>query len=174
MLRKEKEEVIIKIHDEIEASRLVVLTTFTGLDVEKMTNLRTALRKTDSNYRVVKNTLMKRAAEGTALAKLEEQFHGSSALIFCKGEPMEPCKILKDFAREQTAITIKGGVLDRRAVSREQIDAVATLPSREVLLAKLLFLMKAPHQGLVNVLVGVPQKFTRVIEEIRKKKEDQV
>ncbi|HNU70658.1 MAG TPA: 50S ribosomal protein L10 [Thermodesulfobacteriota bacterium] len=173
MLRKDKDKVIAEIHDSITESRLVVLSTFEGLNVEKMTDLRTLLRKNGCTYRVVKNTLMRRAAAGTPLADLDAQFIGSSAMIFCKGEPMEPCKALKDFSRDNAAVTIKGGILDERAVSREQIDAVATLPSREVLLGKLLFLMKAPHQGLVTVLAGVPQKFVRVLEEIRKKKEVQ-
>lgn len=170
MLRNEKEKVVAEICDQIKESRLVVLTTFTGLNVEKMTNLRNALRKVDTNYRVVKNTLVRRASQDTALKDLGKEFTGSSALVLCKGEPMEPCKLLKEFMKENEAVTIKGGMLDNKVVFKEQIDAIASLPSREILLAKMLFVMKSPQQGLVNVLIGVPQKFVRVLEEIRKQK----
>ena len=171
MLRKEKQSLVEELHEQIKESRLVVLTTFSGLNVEKMTALRTSLRSAGSNYRVVKNTLMRRAAQETALKDLDEQFNGSSALVFAEGEPMEPCKVLKNFIKEHDAVSVKGGVLDEKAVSKEQIDAIASLPSREELLAKLLFVMKGPQQGLVNVLVGVPRKFLRVLDEILKQKE---
>lgn len=172
MLRKEKQNLVEELHDQIKESRLVVLTTFSGLDVENMTTLRSSLRGVDSSYRVVKNTLMRRAAQETALKDIDEHFNDSSALIFAKGEPMEPCKVLKDFMKEHEAVTVKGGVLDDKVVTKEQIDAIASLPSREELLAKLLFVLKGPQQRLVNVLVGVPQKFVRILEEIRKEKED--
>jgi len=172
VLRKEKENVVSELHSRIKESRLVVLTTFSGLNVETMENLRNSLREAGSHYRVVKNTLMRRAAQDTALQELDEYFNGSSALIFAAGEPMEPCKVLKTFMKDHPAVAVKGGVLDEQAVSKDQIDAIASLPSREELLAKLLFLMKAPHQGMVNVLVGVPQKFVLVLEAIRQKKEE--
>ncbi len=171
MLRKEKEKLVTELQEQIRESRLVVLTTFSGLNVEKMTTFRTALRKADSTYRVVKNTLVRRAAQETALKDLDEHFNGSSALVLSKGEPIEPCKVLKDFMKEHEAVVVKGGVLDNKPLSKDQIDAIASLPSRETLLAKLLFIMKAPQQGLVNVLVGVSQNFVRVLEEIRKQKE---
>ena len=171
MLRKDKQNLVEELHEQIRDSRLVVLTTFSGLNVEKMTELRSSLRGAESSYRVVKNTLMRRAAQDTALKDLDEQFNGSSALVFAKGEPMQPCKVLKNFMKEHEAVSVKGGVLDDQAINKEQIDAIASLPSREELLAKLLFVMKGPQQGLVNVLVGVPQKFVRVLEAIRKQKE---
>jgi large subunit ribosomal protein L10 len=171
VLREEKENLVAELSDQINESRLIILTTFSGLSVESMTALRRALRKTDSTYRVVKNTLLRRAAQDSALNDFDEYFNGSSAVVFAKGEASEPCKVLKDFMKEHEAVTVKGGVLDEKAVTKEQIATIASLPSREVLLAKLLFMMNAPKQGLVNVLGGVPQKFVRVLEEVRKQKE---
>ena len=114
MLRKEKHNLVEKLHDQIKESRLVVLTTFSGLNVEKMTALRSSLRSADSSYRVVKNTLMRRAAQDTALKDLDEQFIGSSALVFAKGEPMEPCKVLKNFIKEHDAVSVKGRCAGRK------------------------------------------------------------
>jgi len=171
VLRRQKEKIVTEIHDHIKASRLAILTTFTGLDVDKMTGLRNSLREVDSEYRVVKNTLIKRAAHDTDLECLEECFIGSSAVIFTNGDPVRPCKVLKEFIKAHTQVEVKGGVLDGKALSVNEVDELASLPSREVLLARLLFLLQASKQGLVKALVGVPQKLVQVLEAIRQKKE---
>jgi len=170
VLRREKEKVVTELHDHIKDSRLIVLTTFTGLNVEKMTSLRNSLREVNSKYQVVKNTLMKRAACDTALESLEDFFTGSTAVIFTDGEPISPCKVLREFQKEHEQVEVKGGMLDGKVLSQNEIKEIATLPSREVLLAMFLLLLNAPKQKFVNVLAGVPQNFVRVLEEIRKKR----
>lgn len=171
MLRKQKENIVTELHEYIKDSRLVVLSSFTGLNVEKMTDLRKSLQEVESTYRVVKNTLIKKAAQGTNLESIKGSFVGSSAVIFTKGEPTRPCKIIKEFKKENEQIKIKGGVLEGKALSEKDIDELANLPSREVLLAKLLFFLRAPQQRLVNVFSGVSQRLVRVLEAIRKKRE---
>jgi large subunit ribosomal protein L10 len=171
VLRRQKEKIINEIRDQMQDSHLVILSTFTGLNVEKTTKLRKSLRGVESNYRVVKNTLINKAVKDTELESLENFFTGSSAVIFAKGDPSRPCKVLKDFKKEHKELEIKGGMLEGRVLFKKDIEGLADLPSREVLLAKFLFLLKAPHQKMVNVLMGVPQKLVQVLQAIKQKKE---
>ena len=171
MLRRQKETIINEIRNQIQDSQLVILSTFTGLNVEKMTKLRNSLREVESNYRVVKNTLIHKAVKGTDLESLKKFFVGSSAVIFAKGDPSRPCKVIKEFKKENEQLEIKGGIFEGRILFKNEIEGLADLPSREILLSKIFFLLRTPHQRLVNVLVGVPQKFVRALEAIRQKKE---
>jgi len=171
VLRRQKEKIINEIRDQMQDSHLVILSTFAGLTVEKITKLRKSLRGVESNYRVVKNTLINKAVKDTKLEALEKFFTGSSAVIFTKGDPSRPCKVLKEFRKEHEQLAIKGGMLDERVLFEKDIEGLADLPSREVLLAKFLFLLRSPHQRLVNVLMGVPQKLVQVLEAIKQKKE---
>jgi len=172
VLRKQKEKIVNELHEQIKGSRLIIFTTYTGLNVENMTNLRSSLREAESGFRVVKNTLMKKAAQETDLEHLEEKyFEGPSAILFTSGDPIKPCKVLQEFIKENKQVEIKGGILDGKVLSIDKIKELASLPSREVLLVKLLFLLQASKQGLVNVLMGVPQRLVMVLEAIKKKKE---
>jgi large subunit ribosomal protein L10 len=173
VLRRQKEKIINEIRDQIHDSHLVILTTFTGLNVEKITKLRKSLREVESNYRVVKNTLITKAIKDTDLESLEKFFTGSSAVIFAKGDPSRPCKVLKEFKKDHEQLEIKGGMFEGRMLLKKDIEGLADLPSREVLLAQFLFLLRAPQQRLVTVLIGVPQKLVRVLEAIKQKKESQ-
>jgi len=171
VLRKQKQEIIDEIREQIQGSPLIIFSTFTGLNVEKITQLRRLLREVNSSYRVVKNTLMKKAVKGTDLEAVERFLVGPSAVIFAKGEPSKPCKIIKEFKKENEQLEIKGGVFTGKVLSKKEIEELADLPSREVLIAKLLLLFRSPQQRLVNVLIGVPQKLVQVLEAIKKKKE---
>lgn len=171
MLRKQKEKIINDIRDRAHGANLVILSTFTGLNVEKITKLRKSLRGVESSYRVVKNTLINKAVKDTELESLGKLFTGSSAVIFAKGDPSRPCKVLKEFKKENDQLEIKGGMFEGRILSGKDIEGLADLPSREVLLAKLLFVLKSPHQRLVTVMSGVSQKLVQVLEAIKQKKE---
>ena len=171
MLRRQKEKIVNEIRDKLHDSHFVILSAFTGLNVEKMTRLRNSLREADCSYHVVKNTLINKAVKDTSLGALEKFFIGPSAVIFSKGEPSRPCKIIKEFKKENEQFEIKGGMLEGRVLSKKEIEGIADLPSREVLIAKMLFLLRSPHQRLVNVLMGVPQKLVRVLEATKQKKE---
>jgi large subunit ribosomal protein L10 len=171
VLRREKESIVTELHERIKDSRFVILTTFNGMNVEKMTDLRNRLRKVGGTYRVVKNTLLKRAAQETDLQVLEECLVGSSAIIIAENDPIGPCKVLREFRKESQQVEVKRAVLEGRVLTQVEVEELATLPSRAVLLSKLLFLLKAPQQRLVSVLAGVPQKFVRVLDAIRQQKE---
>lgn len=171
MLRREKEKIVTEISDRIKDSRLIILTTFSGLDVENITTIRSSLRDVGGRYQVVKNTLIKRAARETVLESMDQHFQGPLAVIFSDGDPIKPCKVLKDFTKDHEQVEIKGGILDNKVISMDEIKKLAGLPSREILLAQFLSLLKSPHQKIVTVLGGVPQKFVRVLDLIRQKKE---
>jgi large subunit ribosomal protein L10 len=168
VLRNQKEKIINEIRDQIQDS--LGHPSPLRVNVEKITKLHKSLG-VESNYRVVKNTLINKAVKDTELESLEKFFTGSSAVIFAKGDPSRPCKVLKEFKKEHEQLEIKGGMLEGRVLFKKDIEGLADLPSREVLLAKFLFLLRAPHQRLVNVLMGVPQKLVQVLEAIKKKKE---
>jgi len=173
VLRRQKEKIVSELHDRIKDSRLVVFTTFGGMNVEKMTELRNSLREADSGYKVVKNTLIQKASNNTDLGLLNASFfEGPSAMLFTSGDPIRPCKILKEFLKRHEQLRIRGGVLDGTILSGEKINELAELPGKEVLLSKLFFLLRAPTHRFVNVLAGVPQALVRVLEAIRQKKED--
>jgi len=171
VLPKEKEKVVTEIRERIKDSRLIILTTFSGLDVEKITNIRSSLREVGGRYQVVKNTLIKRAARETVLESMEKYFQGPLAVIFSDGDPIKPCKVLREFTKDHTQVEIKGGILDNKVISLDEIKELAVLPSREILLVQFLSLLKSPHQKIVRVLGGVPQKLVRVLDLIRQKKE---
>ncbi|MCD6353024.1 MAG: 50S ribosomal protein L10 [Proteobacteria bacterium] len=171
MLPKEKGKVVTEIRERIKDSRLIILTTFSGLDVEKITNIRSSLREVGGRYQVVKNTLIKRAARETVLESMEKYFQGPLAVIFSDGDPIKPCKVLREFTKDHTQVEIKGGILDNKVISLDEIKELAVLPTREILLVQFLSLLKSPHQKIVRVLGGVPQKLVRVLDLIRQKKE---
>ena len=171
MLPIEKEKVVTEIRERIKDSRLIILTTFSGLDVEKITNIRNSLREVGGRYQVVKNTLIKRAARETVLESMEKYFQGPLAVIFSDGDPIKPCKVLREFTKDHTQVEIKGGILDNKVISLDEIKELAVLPSREILLAQFFSLLKSPQQKIVMVLGGVPQKLVRVLDLIRQKKE---
>lgn len=172
MLRKQKEKIIDEISEQIQDSPLIIFSTFTGLNVEKITQLRRSLREVGSSYRVVKNTLMKKAIKDNNLKLFEKFLVGPSAVIFAKGDPSKSCKVIKEFKKENDQLEIKGGVFTGKILDKKEIEELAELPGWEVLIAKLLFLLRAPQQRLVNVLIGVPQNLVQVLEAIKKKKEN--
>ena len=173
MLRSQKEGIVTEIQRSIHDAQAVILTTFSGLSVEKMTALRNALRQIGCEYRVVKNTLIKKASQETGLEQLGKYFVGSSAVVFAREDPIGACRALREFRKENTQVEVKGGMLEGRVLSASDIDTLANLPGKEVLLVKLLFLLRAPQQRLANVLGGVPHRLVLVLDAIRRRKESQ-
>ena len=170
MDRKTKENVVEDLHEKLKDFKLGVLATYSGLDVERLTALRNSLRKSDAEMRVVKNTLLRLASEGTDFSIAQKHLKGPLALILAKKEVVEPAKVLVEFAKKNAQIEIKAGVLDGKPLTGEQLGALAVLPSREVLLGKLLSVMIGVQGNLVNVLSAVPRGFVQVLDQYRQKK----
>lgn len=136
-----------------------------------MNELRSQLREASVEYRVVKNTLMNRAADGTDMILLKEHFFGPCALALSYEDPIAPAKVLTKFSENNVALEVRAGIVEGKFVDSSGIKRLSNLPSQEVLLAQLLSVMNAPVANLVTVLAGVLTKFMGVLEAIKQQKE---
>jgi large subunit ribosomal protein L10 len=139
--KPDKVAAVAEIAERFRTSSAAVITEYRGLSMSQLTELRRALGA-DANYRVAKNTLVKRAAEDAGIEGLADLFEGPTAITFVKGEPVEAAKTLKNFAKTNKALTIKGGYMDGRPISVDEVERIADLETREVMLAKLANAMK--------------------------------
>ncbi|MBN1382203.1 MAG: 50S ribosomal protein L10 [Deltaproteobacteria bacterium] len=171
MNRRTKEQVVAELHEKLKETKWAVLTDYRGMNVEKMTALRDALRKSNTELRVVKNTLLRIASQDTDLNVLEEYFKGPIAVALNAEDPVDPSKVLVDFAKKNAELEIHCGMLNGKLLSKDQIGALAELPSREVLIGQLLSVLVGAQTGLVNVLSGVPRSFVQVLNAYRQSKE---
>ena len=168
---EEKGLVVSEIKEKFQQASGIVLADYRGLTVAQVTQLRTQLRQAGVEYRVMKNTLVRRAANEVGVEGLDEYLKGPTALAFSK-DPVAPAKVLMDFAKANKLKTfkIKAGVLEGKVIGAEGVRALAELPSREVLLAMVLRGMQAPLTGMANVLQGPIRKMGYALEEVRKLK----
>ncbi|MCX5837189.1 MAG: 50S ribosomal protein L10 [Deltaproteobacteria bacterium] len=170
MDRRTKEQVAAELHEKLKDFKLAVLTGYSGMDVAKMMALRVVLRKTNTELRVVKNSLLSIASRETDFCALAEHFRGPLAVAIARGDVVETTKALVDFAKKNANLEIKAAVMSGKPLSREQIVILAELPSREILIGKLLSLMVGVQTSLVNVLSGVPRNLVQVLDAYREKK----
>lgn len=144
---------------------------FQGVSVPQVTELRSKIRETGGHYVVVKNRLVRRAIADAALADLEEHFQGPTAIAYCDDDPVSLAKALADFAKEVPVIEFKAGLVEGRAVGGAEIAEIAKLPSREELVAKLLYLLQSPIVRFARVLAAVPRQFVTVLDQVRQERE---
>ncbi|MEW6327289.1 MAG: 50S ribosomal protein L10 [Thermodesulfobacteriota bacterium] len=170
MKRAEKEEAVKDLHAKLEQSQATVLMDYRGLKVEALNALRLQLRNSRAEYKVAKNNLIKLAAEGTDAAALRNYLTGPCALAIGYDDPVTMAKVLIEFAKNNPNLEIKGGVLQGKFISEDDIKSLAILPSREVLLGKLLSVLVSPPTGLVQVLSGVIRKFLYTLKAIQDQK----
>jgi len=169
---EEKQKVVEEIKAKLQNSTGVVLADYRGLTVTEVTDLRVQLRNAGVEYRVLKNTMVRRAANELGIEGLDKYLEGPTAVAF-SADPVAPAKILSEFSKKNKKFTIKAGVLEGKVIDSERIKDLANLPSREVLLAQVLAGIQAPLQGMVNVLQGPIRKLGYALEEVRKLKEAQ-
>jgi large subunit ribosomal protein L10 len=168
--RTEKEAMVQNLAERLARAKAVVLTDFTGLKVEQITQLRQQLRDKGHEYVVVKNRLMKRAILGREAAVLAESLVGPNGLGFGYGEPVDLAKILVEFAKNNPQLKVKGGLLEGKSLSSDQVGALAKLPAKEVLLSLLLGAMNAVPQNLVMVLAAVMRSLLLVLTALAEKR----
>lgn len=172
MNKESKQQVVAELHDKLDRAKAVFLADFRGLNVGKVTDLRNELRKADVEYKVVKNTLLELAVRDTDKVSLVQHFAGPTAVALTYTDPVAAAKVLARYEKDlQTPFKLKGGVLSGKAITVADIQALADLPSREVLLAKMLGSMNAPTTNFVCVLAAVPGSFVRALDAIRIQKE---
>ncbi len=172
MNRENKQQLINELHEKLKNAKAVFLADFRGMSVSQATSLRNDLRKADVEYRVVKNTLLEMASKGTDKESLSPHYAGPTAIAFSYDDPVAAAKVLAKAAKEQQAtFKLKAAVLTGKPITVSEIQALADLPSREVLIAKLLGTMNAPIANFVGTLAAVPGSFVRVLEAIRAQKQ---
>jgi large subunit ribosomal protein L10 len=170
--RESKQQIIAELHDKLKAAKAVFLADFRGMDVGLATQLRNELRSAAVEYKVVKNTLLELASKDTDKESLNSHYTGPTAIALSYDDPVAAAKVLSRFAKEkQTVFKLKAGVLSGKPLSVADIQALSDLPSREVLIAKLLGTLNAPITNFVGTLAAVPGSFVRALDAIRAKKE---
>jgi len=166
---EQKGKVVADIKEMLQKSAGVVLADYRGLTVAQVTKLRVELRQAGVEYQVLKNTMVRRAAEEIGIQGLEVYLEGPTAVAFC-ADPVVPAKILSDYAKGNKFFKVKAGILEGKVITPEEIRTLADLPARPVLLSMVLRGMQAPLSGLANVLQGPIRKFGYALEEVRKLK----
>jgi large subunit ribosomal protein L10 len=168
--REEKKQIVEELKDKLNQVKAAIFTDYRGLNVEEITELRKQLREAGIEYKVVKNTLTRIAAKDINMDFLEEYLTGPTAIAFSFEDPVTPAKILSKFANSHKALDIKAGLVEGKLIDVEGIKALADLPSREVLIAKVIGGMQAPISGLVGVLNGPMRGLVYALKAIQDKK----
>lgn len=170
MNRKEKEKIVKELETKFGKSVSSVFAEFRGLNVERMEELRKRFREAEIEFRVIKNTLAKRACKSLNLEVGESFFIDSTAVAFGWDDPITPIKVMSDFAKENIELVLKGGIIEGTVISKDKICAFANLPSRDILLSQLLMGMQSPVRGFINVLSGPIRGFINCLKAIEQKK----
>jgi len=168
---EQKKNIVEAMHANFSNAQIVILTDYKGLDVTTMNSLRRKLREGGVEYRVVKNSLLIRAADSTDVAVIKYDFKGPSGVAYCDHDPVAPAKILMDFAKEYEALEIKTGVMNGKILDLTAIKALSALPSRDILLGQVLAAMNGVPSAFVRVLSGVTSQFLNVLTAIKEQKE---
>lgn len=164
----------VEIVDDLKAlvgqTSAAILTDYRGLSVADLTDLRKKLRAVDAEFRVVKNTLFKRAADGQMpVADMETFLAGPTAIGFAKSDPVGAAKVLVDFVRDHKAISLKAGVMEGKVLDTAQVEALSKIPSREILISQMLGSLNSPIAGLVGTLNGILSNFVFTLQAIADK-----
>ena len=165
-----KDASVAELTKNFEDSTAVLLTEYRGLTVAELKELRNSIRE-DANYAVVKNTLTKIAAAKAGITGLDDELNGPSAIAFVHGDPVAVAKGLRAFAKAHPLLVIKGGYFDGNPLTAEEVNKLADLESREVLLAKLAGAMKASLTKAAYVFNALPSKAVRTVDALREKQE---
>jgi large subunit ribosomal protein L10 len=169
--REEKGSIVQELIDKFAKAKIAIVTDYRGLTVTEFEELRIALRECDSDVRVAKNTLLRKAVEGTSYELMSEHFKGTSALTVSYDDPVAPAKVLIDFAKGHDKLQIRGAVLDGKSLTADDLTALSRLPSKEILLSQLLSVMQAVPTSFVRVLNAVPQKLVYALQAVQDQKE---
>ena len=172
MKRDEKAKLIEQLKDRFDRAKVVILADYKGISVEEVNRLRRLLEKQGGiDLLVAKNTLVRRAVDGTVHAELTEHLVGPNSLLFGYDDPVAPTKAMVDFAKSAKALDIKVGMVGARLVKESELNALASLPNRETLQALLLATMQAPASGIVRLLAQVPRGLLNLLTAYKEKLE---
>lgn len=170
MPKPKKVQAVDELRRRIQDAQIIVLSKYIGINAEQVTRLRRQLREAHVDYKVFKNTLAKRVLDELELGDAVKFMDGPTAWAF-SSDPVAPSKILRDFGKEVPTVVMTGGILDGRVVTKAQLEALADLPPKEVILAQVLGTMSAPIRNMVSAIAAVPRNLVNVLDQIRKQKE---
>jgi len=165
-----KEGLVAEIKDRFANSEAVIMADYRGLSVKEMQQLRVKVREVGGDIKVYKNSLTEIAIRELALPNMDEYLQGPTAFVFIAEDAVAPAKALTAFAKEHQALEIKGGFVQNQVVNGDGVKAIATLPSREELIAKLLGTMQNPIVGFARVLNGPVEAFARTVQAVADQK----
>ena len=173
MDREQKKKSAEDLHEELMKASGIILSGFQGITVAQDFELRRKVARTGARYKVVKNSLIERAAKGTPVEPIAQKLVGTTSVALTESDPVALAKALTEYAKENPIFSFKSGVVEGRVVSLADFNALATLPSREQLLSKVLFLFNSPAQRLASTLSGVARNLAYVISQAVKEKKFQ-
>lgn len=173
LTRNDKSQLVELYSGAMAAAPHAFLLGFQGITVPQVTELRAKIRETGGQYVVVKNRLALLAIDGKPLDDLREKFSGPTAVAYSEDDPVGLAKALTEFAKDAPVLEFKGGLLNGQQVEPDEIRDIAELPSREELIAKLLYLLQSPVQRFAQVLAALPRSFAVVLDQIAKNKEQE-
>ena len=159
-----KAAAIEEIKGQLQHSKLAVLSDYRGLNVAEITDLRRRLREAGADFQVTKNTLLRIAADSVGIAGLDPVLTGPTAVAYGAGDEVALAKLLTEYSKAARSFSIKGGLLEKKFLLAAQIEELATLPSREVLIGRVVGGMQAPISGLVGVLNGILSSLVYVLD----------
>ena len=170
MKRVEKDNLRAELHEIFRQNPNMLVISYLGFKVNDTATLRRRLRDARCGYRVVKNTLARRAAEGTPMAQVADMFEGTTALAYSPDDPVGLAKVLREFVRENKSLTFKAIIAEGKVFPGDSLEAVANMPTKEQLLAQLLFLLNHPVTSLARVLNATARDLAVVMKEVADQK----